>query len=135
MPALVAMLRSPSSALQVLSLQGCGLDADAAEQLTTALAHNRSLHTLNLAENRGIGDAGAQHLATLLRSIDSALCTLTLRGCSIELAGVRALADAMEGSLRVTHQLHLQAPLMESPAIRQAMSPIEARCALFLAHD
>ena len=73
-----ATLANPSSGLEKLDLDYCGINDAAIEALTNALVNNSKLKVINLSQNNQITNAGWEMLSTVLDSPHTALEELYL---------------------------------------------------------
>ncbi|GFR46831.1 hypothetical protein Agub_g8467, partial [Astrephomene gubernaculifera] len=80
--------------LSCLDLTSCGVGVQGAALLGRFLATSRSLHTLNLANNKNLGCAGVTALLQGLPA-NTSLTRLDLSCCGIATQGVQALAAAL----------------------------------------
>jgi Leucine-rich repeat (LRR) protein len=88
-------LRSPTCVLENLDLYENQLNDEAMDSLIDALANNRSLRSLDLAENRRVTGAGWQRFVfTILGNPSSGLEKLDLNGCDqLDNVAIRALTN------------------------------------------
>ncbi|GLI58816.1 hypothetical protein VaNZ11_000563 [Volvox africanus] len=87
-------LSGASSVLSSLALPSCHIGLRGATQLGHLLASSCNLHSLNLANNKALGCAGARALAEGLAA-NRGLLRLDLSSCGIGAVGVAALAAAL----------------------------------------
>ena len=80
--------------LSELSLANLRIDETNGQALANMLKANKSLQILDLADNPGIGNQGALHIAEGLET-NSTLKTLNLNHCGITLEGIQNVAQAL----------------------------------------
>jgi Ran GTPase-activating protein (RanGAP) involved in mRNA processing and transport len=90
---LMAACSAESSKGKKLDLWSCGLDAEAAEVITSSLRINSVLTWLDLSYNMDIGPRGAQVLAEML-CVNVALKVLWFQGCYVRDEGAGCIAVA-----------------------------------------
>ena len=83
-----------NTALQILWLQGCGLNSQSAESLAEALTTNEHLKELILTDN-ALCDDGIQHLAHALR-VNQRLEILHVDSCGMTDVGLENLARSLQ---------------------------------------
>jgi Ran GTPase-activating protein (RanGAP) involved in mRNA processing and transport len=113
--------------LEALVLDGCGLGSAAGRALAAGLRANGTLRVLDLADNAGLGDAGAASPALADALWDNAsLTALDLSGCGVGDAGAAELGRGV-ASNKALRQLRLaRSPRLSAEAaaaLRQAAPP------------
>uniref|UniRef100_A0A673UYD8 NLR family pyrin domain containing 5 n=1 Tax=Suricata suricatta TaxID=37032 RepID=A0A673UYD8_SURSU len=95
-------LATSQCTLQRLILGSCGLTAADCQDLASGLTSNQSLTHLCLSGN-SLGSEGASLLCRAMRSPNCRLQRLTLKECSLDVAGCGFLAFALMGNRHLTH--------------------------------